>query len=71
MTDKPRCPNCGKTLTKIRYPSGSMYNREQWESMKAGDWVCEACPGNDRGMSGMCYFWTRELAAPTPREIDQ
>lgn len=62
MTDiRPRCLHCGKLLTEIRYPTGSPFNRDQWDSMRAGDWVCESCPGNERGQSGMCYFWAHEL----------
>src|SRR5512146_2645656 len=59
------CPQCHKPLKKIRYPHDSMFNRDQWESMRAGDWWCETCPNNGRGVTG-AYFWDREVAPPAP-----
>lgn len=57
----PGCPQCGKPLTEIRYPSGCMLNRDQWESEIAGNWSCESCPDNGRGKDKKCYFWDHEL----------
>lgn len=58
---EPRCPKCNEPLTKVEYPHGSMLNRDQWESMIAGNWFCKKCPGNDRGKSGLCYWWDHEV----------
>lgn len=38
-----------------------MLNRDQWESMIAGNWYCEACPSNGRGRTGLCYWWDHEV----------
>ena len=54
------CPRCGKPLKRVRYPSGSMLNEDQFDSQRAGDWYCESCPG-DRGNTGYRYFWSNEL----------
>jgi hypothetical protein len=57
-----KCPKCGKPLTRVRQREPKMLNDEQFDSMKAGDYVCEAgCKGN-RGISGLLYFWEHELA---------
>lgn len=56
------CPTCGRPLVEVRYPGGAL-NREQWASIRAGDWWCETCPDNGRGRSGS-YWWTRELTPP-------
>jgi hypothetical protein len=61
---EPACPDCGKALQPVRYEGGYL-NRDQWESVRAGDWFCDACKGT-RSRSGYRYFWNRELAAPSP-----
>jgi hypothetical protein len=57
----PTCPQCGKELQEVRYPADSMFNRDQFDSMKAGDWYCEECPDNGRAKSGVCHWWNTEL----------
>lgn len=54
----PKCPGCQKVLEEISYPGGYL-NRDQWESIRAGDLWCATCPstiGNGLGKSG-AYFW--------------
>jgi hypothetical protein len=57
----PRCPTCGGELERVRIPEGCMFNRDQWESMRAGDWYCETCPDNGRAKSGVCHWWDHEV----------
>lgn len=57
----PTCPQCGGPLLKVRQPSESPWNADQFDSMKAGDYYCQHCPDNGRGKSGHCYWWEREL----------
>lgn len=64
MGETKPCPQCGKPLERITYPGGYL-NRDQWESVRAGDWWCEACPNNGRGRSG-AYFWNREITPTSP-----
>ena len=72
----PNCPKCVKPLTKIRYPSDSMLNRDQWESQLPGDLFCE-CHNNHRGNKPYAYFWESEFEAgsgeaatgPTPEQL--
>jgi hypothetical protein len=60
---KPNCPQCGKPLEEVRYPSDSMLNRDQWESVRAGDWWCKSCPYNGRAKNLIgAYFWDSEVA---------
>lgn len=57
------CPRCGRSLEKVSYrPGAGSLNRDQWESSRAGDWWCEACPDNGRGNAG-AYYWDRELVS--------
>ena len=58
------CPTCGKPLTEVRYDSGSMLNRDQFDSIRAGDYFCASCPDNGRGKSGLCYWWKHEVEEP-------
>lgn len=57
----PTCPTCGGPLHEVLYPGGAL-NREQWASVRAGDWWCATCPDNGRGRSG-AYWWAHELQA--------
>lgn len=68
MDNTKRCPGCGGTLTEVRYPAGSMFNRDQWESMIIGNWYCTACPPHPDRQShmGYRYWWDHEVTAPVP-----
>ncbi len=59
-TPHPTCPGCRKPLQPVRYSRDSLFNREQFDASRAGDWFCDQCPGT-RGRSGYRYFWEREL----------
>ncbi len=62
------CPGCGGPLTEVRSPAGSVFNRDQWESMIVGNWYCTACPPHpDRtAHTGYRYWWDSEVhPAPT------
>lgn len=50
----PMCPLCGEPLRKVRYPGG-MLNREQWESLRLGDWFCDSHGEESR------YFFDKDL----------
>ena len=54
------CLKCERELKKVRYPAGSMYNKEQFMSQRAGDFYCDKCEG-DRGNTGYRYYWEHEL----------
>ena len=60
IVENHKCPQCGGDLQPVRYPGGYL-NRDQWESIRAGDWLCELCPDNNRGKSGHCYWWDEEV----------
>lgn len=62
--NKMQCPQCSGPIEKVRQPAGSSLNSNQFESVKAGDFICRTCPDNGRGQSGMAYFWNRELMQP-------
>lgn len=55
------CPKCRGPVIRVRQSANSPLNRDQFDSCKAGDFYCEACPDNGRGNSGLCYWWEREL----------
>lgn len=57
---KPNCPLCGGQLEKVRYPSDSYMNEDQFNSVKAGDWYCSKCK-SDKASSGYAYFWDSEV----------
>jgi len=59
---KYNCPKCGYPLIKVVKSDWSMLNEEQFRTMKAGDYVCEAGCKGDRGKSGLRYYWERELS---------
>lgn len=61
MMKQEVCPQCGGNLVGITYPNDSPLNRYQWEAVVAGDFYCPACPDNERGKSGYCYWWKHEL----------
>lgn len=67
MTKKIICPQCSGPLKRVRQSPGSALNKDQFNAVKAGDWYCEACPDNDRGRAGLCYWREREL----PDVIDE
>lgn len=63
MIPNPTCPTCGTPLQEVRY-EGGYFNRDQWDSMRAGDWFCDRCPSNGRGNTSFRYWWQRELERP-------
>lgn len=60
----PVCPTCGGVLLRVKRPSDSPYNSDQFDSQRAGDYYCEKCPDNGRGNSGLHYWWHSEVAPP-------
>lgn len=56
-----RCPKCKTPLQVVKQTGGMMLNHDQFDAIKAGDYVCETCPDNGRGKSGKCYWWKHEL----------
>lgn len=63
MSNNRSCPLCGKPLKPVRFPGGYL-NREQWESVRAGDWYCDNCP-SEVTKSGHSYFWESDFKEPT------
>lgn len=58
---KLECPQCHGPLERVSYPGGYL-NRDQWESNRAGDYVCRTCPGEGHtSRHGWCYWWESEL----------
>jgi hypothetical protein len=37
-----------------------MLNKDQWESQRAGDWLC-TCHNNSRGNRPYAYYWNYEF----------
>ena len=62
------CPTCGGQLERV--PRSTNMNSDQWDAVKAGDWFCETCPDNDRGQTGLCYWFNSELEAHAKRECE-
>ena len=56
----PLCPQCKKPLEEVRYPDGCMLNRDQFDSIRAGDYYCTSCKGNE-AKSGFKYWWEKEV----------
>lgn len=54
------CPQCGGRLEAVTYPSDSMLNRDQFDSVRAGDWYCTNCKGVE-ARSGHKYWWDSDL----------
>lgn len=68
---KPKCPQCAAELVRVDFPILSVLNEEQWKSQRAGDWLCESCPDNDRAKNGKCYWWDREVTTVSPQREAQ
>ena len=66
---KEECPQCGTRLSPVRQSYSSPLNEDQFNASKAGDWYCPECPSNDRGKSGLCYWWESELPVAMSYEI--
>lgn len=64
-----RCPQCDGPLEQVRYPSGSMLNRDQFDSVRAGDFFCKACKGTN-AKSGYEYWWKSDLQRQAPPTND-
>ena len=60
QASRPTCPQCQGPLSKVTYPPGSMLNREQFDSQRAGDFYCTTCPG-DEAYTGHKYWWKSDL----------
>lgn len=58
-TVQAKCPACRGELTRV--VGNGMLNDDQFDSIKAGDWYCRACPENGRGKMNYCYWWSSEL----------
>lgn len=54
------CPQCGSGLRVVRNPAGSVLNDDQFDSVRAGDYYCENCKGNE-AKSGYKYWWKKDL----------
>lgn len=59
-TSDPLFPKCRRKLYRVRKPSSSPLNDEQFDAIRAGDWYCE-CHSNGRGNTQFAYFWDREV----------
>lgn len=58
------CPQCNSVLVKVERQPDSMYNQDQFDSQKAGDYYCKICKGNGRGrLPTLCYWWERETVS--------
>lgn len=55
------CPQCKGPLERITQSPDSPLNRDQWEAVVAGKWICRSCPSNDRGQQPLCYWHDHEL----------
>ena len=65
---EPLCSKCGGRLQAVTNQNGYL-NDEQFDSVRAGDYVCKSCKG-DRAKSGHRYYWKQELPAqPAKQEI--
>ena len=58
------CPSCGGNLKRVTGPG--WMNDDQWDEVKAGDYVCEACPRSVGTTSGcrnnhFAYFDRKHL----------
>src|SRR5271166_3070179 len=58
------CPDCGGALEKVVYPEDSMLNRYQFDAIRAGDFFCRRCKGN-QAKTGFRYFWKSDLEQQT------
>jgi uncharacterized protein with PIN domain len=59
-TPIPKCPQCNKKLEKVTRDTGSYLNQDQFDAVRAGDWYCASCTGNE-ARTGFKYWWNREL----------
>lgn len=65
----PRCPQCGDALEKVTQSPHGMLNSEQFDAVKAGDFLCRSCPDNGRAANKKhAYFWESELTTPPAEE---
>jgi hypothetical protein len=54
------CPRCKGKLLRVRNPPDSMLNDYQFDAIRAGDWYCTHCSGNEAA-SGYKYWWQSDL----------
>ncbi len=64
--DTPNCPQCNQVLYKVRQSPNSPLNSEQFASIRAGDWYCKTCKGNEAERTKYKYFWDKDLEQPCP-----
>lgn len=57
---KDQCPRCGGKLKPVTQDPGSPLNEEQFASVRAGDYYCEACTGTE-ARTGYKYWWESDL----------
>jgi len=66
----PLCPECSNELLPVDQDQPKMLNADQFDSVKAGDWYCKVCHGN-QGKTSHRYFWNSELeATPAKNRFD-
>lgn len=58
---KLECPTCGGLLNRVRQGGNSMLNEYQFDAVKAGDYYCTACKGEEAQGSTYKYWWNRDL----------
>lgn len=55
------CPDCQQPLKIVRQTGEKLYNDDQFDAIKAGDYYCEKCPSNGRGNQPLKYWWAHEI----------
>jgi hypothetical protein len=65
MPTNPPCPQCSRPLWEVRWDPNGMLNKDQFDSIRAGDWYCEHCKGAEP-RTGYKYYWTRDLLLLPP-----
>lgn len=63
---RPNCLQCGVELRKVTPSPGSPLNQDQFDSIKAGDWYCADCKGDEAKGTAYKYWWNRELQYTKP-----
>jgi len=55
------CPICGKSLFKVEQSPQSFLNKEQFETVKAGDYFCKSCSGDEAKHTKYKYFCAKDI----------
>ena len=62
QTPRPRCPQCRRPVVHVWQPEPCMFNDDQWQKLKAGDYACDTCSPNNRSKGNKrCYWWKNEV----------